>query len=160
VGLRGTEPFHWDGDMTSFDHLMTEVFVGRMGGGEPDADQIEAMGSWLNTLKPAPRSVPLDPDAVARGQALFASPVVGCATCHNGAKFTNNTTVNVGTGGPFQVPSLIGIADRAPFIHTGCADSLRARFTDPACSGGDQHGVISGLSAQDIDDLVAFLETL
>jgi hypothetical protein len=66
----------------------------------------------------------------------------------------------VGTGGSFQVPSLINIVNRAPFIHTGCAPTLRDRFTDPACGGGDKHGVVSHLSGQEIDDLITYLETL
>jgi cytochrome c peroxidase len=64
----------------------------------------------------------------------------------------------VGTGGVFQVPSLVGIAYRAPFLHTGCAQTLRDRFA-PAC-GGDQHGQTAQLSDAEIDDLVAYLESL
>ena len=37
-------------------------------------------------------------------------------TCHSGALFTNNATVDVGTGRAFQVPSLRGVAWRAP-VH-------------------------------------------
>jgi cytochrome c peroxidase len=58
-----------------------------------------------------------------------------------------------------QVPSLIGVAYRAPFIHTGCAATLRDRF-DPSCGGGDKHGHTSQLDGGQIDDLVAYLETL
>ena len=32
VGLTGTEPFHWDGDMKDFGTLVDEVMVRRMGG--------------------------------------------------------------------------------------------------------------------------------
>lgn len=31
-GLKGTAPFHWGGELSSFDHLMDEVMVRRMGG--------------------------------------------------------------------------------------------------------------------------------
>jgi hypothetical protein len=72
--------------------------------------------------------------------------------------FTNNQTVDVGTGAPLQVPSLIGVAHHAPWIHTGCAKTLRERF-DPAC-GGDKHGNVAGLADGQIDDLVAYLESL
>jgi cytochrome c peroxidase len=55
----------------------------------------------------------------------------------------------------------MGIADRAPFMHDGCAPTLRDRFTgNAACTGGDKHGVISHLTTEQVDDLVAFLETL
>jgi cytochrome c peroxidase len=81
-----------------------------------------------------------------------------CGTCHSGAALTNNATVDVGTGEAFQVPSLVGIGYRAPFIHTGCAETLRDRF-DPEC-GGAAHGDLAGLTDADLDDLVAYLETL
>lgn len=71
---------------------------------------------------------------------------------------TNNQTVDVGTGGRFQVPSLIGVGSRAPYLHDGCAPTLTDRFG--ACGGGDLHGVTSTLSPADVGDLVAYLKTL
>jgi hypothetical protein len=68
-------------------------------------------------------------------------------------------TTDVGTGGLFQVPSLRGVGARAPFMHTGCAKTLADRF-NPACGGGDKHGVTSGLTTSQIADLVAYMETL
>jgi hypothetical protein len=56
------------------------------------------------------------------------------------------------------VPSLLGISTRGPFMHDGCAATLRDRF-DPAC-GGSQHGITSGLSSSQIDDLIAYLGSL
>jgi cytochrome c peroxidase len=64
----------------------------------------------------------------------------------------------VGSGGSFVVPTLVGLAARPPFMHNGCAPTLRDRFGP--CGGGDAHGVTSGLSSSQIDDLVAYLETL
>ena len=66
--------------------------------------------------------------------------------------------VDVGTGGKLQVPSLRGVSLRAPYMHDGCAPTLHDRFG--ACGGGDKHGVTSGLSPSQIDDLVAYLTTL
>jgi len=34
---------------------------------------------------------------------------------------TNNQSADVGTGGTFQVPSLVDLAHRAPYMHDGCA---------------------------------------
>jgi hypothetical protein len=44
-------------------------------------------------------------------------------------------------------------------MHDGCASSLRQRF-DAVCGGGDAHGHTSQLSASELDDLGAYLETL
>jgi hypothetical protein len=64
----------------------------------------------------------------------------------------------VGTAGIFQVPSLIGVAARAPYLHDGCAPTLLDRFGP--CGGGDRHGFTSNLSQGDLGDLVAYLESL
>jgi hypothetical protein len=155
--LRGTEPFHWDGDMRDLAHLMDDVFTGRMSGPRLDPARVDALGAWLDEL-PAPVASPArDAEAAARGRALFYGEAA-CAACHAGALLTNNATVDVGTGGAFQVPSLIGVSARLPVMHDGCATTLRARF-EPAC-GGAQHGNVAPLGSERIDALVAFLETL
>ena len=91
--------------------------------------------------------------------AIVESSAVGCADCHNGSRLSNDITVDVGTGEPLQVPSLIGVGTRYPLMHDGCAANLHQRF-DPACGGGDQHGVTSHLTDAEIDDLVAYLQTM
>jgi len=159
VGLANTEPFHWSGDMADLKMIMSEVFVTRMGGTPQSDARVDALSAWVFALTApaAPRAQ--NDEAAVRGQHLFESEAVGCNSCHSGAKLTNNKTVDVGTGEPMQVPSLVGIAYRSPFIHTGCASTLHDRF-DPACGGGDKHGKTSQLTGGEIDDLVAYLETL
>jgi hypothetical protein len=66
----------------------------------------------------------------------------------------------VGTGRAYQVSSLLGVSWRAPFMHDGCATTLSERFASPSCSGGDKHGSTSALAASELDDLVAYLESL
>jgi mono/diheme cytochrome c family protein len=158
VGLEGTAPFHWNGEETDLDHLMEDVFVKRMGGVHQSDARLAALTHYLFSLQPPAAAVTDDALAVERGHQLFLSPDVGCATCHTGAKLTNNQSVDVGTGGKLQVPSLRAVAYRAPFMHTGCAKTLRERF-DPAC-GGAQHGKVASLSESQIGDLVSYLKTL
>jgi hypothetical protein len=159
VGLKGTEPFHWGGDEKDFPQLVSDVFVGRMSGPQMTSDQTAATLTWLDAQPRRTRTPPTDLAAVARGQALFQDPQgAACATCHNGPSLTNNQTLDVGTGGQFQVPSLVGIGTRGPFMHNGCAATLRDRFG--ACGGGDKHGVTSRLKSGQIDDLIAYLNTL
>ena len=162
-----TAPLHWDGDMTEgLDTIMTEVFVNRMGGNQNSPRRIDAFGAWLDKL-PAFRPIePADSDAVARGEALFQDAGVGCASCHKGELYTNNETVDVGTGRAFQVPPLVGLGSRAPYMHDGCAPTLRDRFAndltrvDGTVCGGNRHGNVEQLDAGQIDDLIAYLETL
>ncbi|MBX3185882.1 MAG: c-type cytochrome [Labilithrix sp.] len=150
----GTEPFHWDGEMRDLRDIVDHVFVERMSGPKIDEPQFGALGDWMFSL-PAPPRLRAEDEVTARGAVLFQQR---CASCHAGPLLTNNASVDVGTGGAFQVPSLVGLGWRAPFLHTGCAKTLFDRF-DPAC-GGAQHGEVKDLSKAQIQDLVEFLETL
>ncbi len=155
--LEGTAPYHWGGDAPQIETFATDVFLKRMGGQRLDAGQVKALGAWLTRI-PAPIVSPgLDADARARGKALFESQAVGCSGCHAGAKLTNNESVDVGTGGTFQVPSLLGLALRAPYLHDGRAATLLDRF-GPA--GGDDHGHTNELSSAQVKDLITYLESL
>jgi mono/diheme cytochrome c family protein len=159
TGLRGTEPFHWSGDEADFTQLMKDVFVTRMSGPALATPAMDAMVSWIDAQPRPRRPAPANPAAVQRGAALFNDVQnVGCVTCHSGARFSSNLTVDVGTGGAFQIPSLLGIGTRGPYMHDGCAATLRDRF-NPAC-GGDRHGATATLSPAQIDDLIAYLQSL
>jgi mono/diheme cytochrome c family protein len=157
-GVLGTAPFHWDGDMTSFKHLVDDVMTGRMGG-FPVADEYAvALGKWIDR-QPALRLPAGDAAAVSRGKELFHASATQCASCHSGEALTNNQSADVGTGAVLQVPSLRGLGLRAPFMHNGCAKTLEERF-NADCGGGDKHGRTSQLSREQISDLTAFLRTL
>jgi cytochrome c553 len=159
-GLRGSEPFHWDGLETDMTRLMADVFQGRMSGPVLAADQIDGLMTWIDGQPRVPRAAPTDTAAVERGRALFNDPTrAACASCHAGAKLTNNSTVDVGTGGAFQVPSLVGVGSRGPFMHDGCAKTLADRFSNTAC-GGANHGKISGLSSNEIADMITYLQSI
>lgn len=157
-GIAQRAPYHWEGDMEDFTMLVNEVMVGRMSLPiAPNDMQQEAFLGWVDSVaRPVARFG--DPDAVARGEALFFDSEIGCNECHTGPQLTNRAIFDVGTGGAFVVPSLVGVAARAPFLHDGCAPTLRDRFS--ACGGGDRHGKTSHLSSVELDDLVTYLETL
>lgn len=155
-GLGSTAPFHWSGDVEDMSTLVHEVFVSRMGGPRPNRAQVALFTNWLDRI-PAPVRPKLDTAQVARGEAIFEDPAVGCADCHSGDLLTNNRTVDVGTGGFFQVPSLIGLDARAPFMHDGCASDLEARF---GSCGGTLHGQTAELDETERADLITYLRSL
>lgn len=158
-GIAARAPYHWDGDMLDFTMLVNEVMVGRMSlPDRPNVAQLEGFLGWVDSVK-RPEARFGDPEAIARGEALFLDPEVGCDECHTGPELTNKQAFDVGTEGTFMVPSLKGIASRAPYLHDGCAKTLRDRFS-VGCGGGDRHGQTSQLSESQIDDLVTYLETL
>ena len=154
-GILGTEPFHWSGDEADFSRLAHDIFERRMGGPLLTRDQLTATASWVDHI-PVLAKAPGDADAIARGQALFESTRTGCTTCHRGPKLTNAAIVDVGTGGAFKVPRLVGVVEHAPFLHDGRAATLSDRFQ----VGGSNHGNTAQLTAAEIADLVAFLGSL
>ena len=94
-----------------------------------------------------------DDDVIAEGRALFEDGDRGCLSCH--VKRARGATADIGRG-EFKIPTLAGIRYRAPFMHDGCAQTLRDRFT-PEC-GGKQHG--GTFTEGEKDALVRYLETL
>ncbi len=159
-GVLARMPFHWSGDIADMDALVSVVMVGRMAGPQLDAQQTADLGAWMNGLPALTAPPAADPASVARGALLFTDSSVGCGTCHSGPQLSTHQLLDVGTGGTFKVPSLIGVGYRAPYLHTGCAATLLDRFTDPTCGGGAQHGTTAQLDAGQLGDLVAYLQSL
>ena len=158
-GVLALAPFHWDGSLPTLPALVKEVFVHRMGASPLQDDQIDALAHWLDRVPLLASAAPVDAASVTRGRALFEDQTgAACSTCHAGARLTNLAKVDVGTGGEFLVPSLIGARFRAPFLHNGCAPTLVDRFG--ACGGGDKHGNVKSLGPAQIADLTAYLESL
>lgn len=152
-------PFHWSGDLLTFDDLFQEVMVKRMSLTQTvDAAQRGALRDWLDSVPRQDTADDLDAESVARGAVLFNNKRVGCATCHSGSDYTDNLAHDVGTSGIFVTPSLVGVNLRAPLFHDGCAASLVGRFG--LCGGGDRHGITSDLTVAQRSDLVAFMQSL
>jgi hypothetical protein len=111
--------------------------------------------------------------AAERGRKLFFNADVGCANCHSGPYYTDSSLQkpfklhDVGTGnddpsekmGPkYDTPTLLGIYRTPPYLHHGQAKTLHDVLT--TCNKEDKHGKTSHLKKEEIDDLVAFLESL
>jgi hypothetical protein len=156
-GIIDRAPYHRGGDMVDLATLMADVFTQRMAGGEITRSQRLSLGPWLEGIR-APSGVVVDAAMVERGGTLFNAEATQCTTCHAGPLRTNNRMVDVGTGGVFKVPSLLGVGARAPFLHDGCAPTLLDRFG--TCGGGDLHGRTSQLTAAELADMAAYLESI
>lgn len=153
VGLRGTEPFHWDGDMADMAMLVHEVRGRRMGGQGQPTDRVDALQAWVFEM-PQPNPMRKLSDAAAtKGATLFLE--YGCQECHSGPNLTSNAYSDLG-GGPIQIPTLHGVSRRAPFMHDGSAPTLAAATRDMLAltpSGAQA-------PADDVDAMVAYLEAL
>ncbi len=152
--LAGTAPYHWNGEAADMTALMKLTFESRMRGPVLTDDRQAAVASWLTALPAPPSEKPVDAaaaDAAARGKTLFEGDA-RCSTCHAGPMHTNNATVDVGTGGAFQVPSLVGVSWRAPYTHDGSAPTVRSLLEHT-------HGG-APLSMPQRSDLEAYVGTL
>jgi cytochrome c553 len=157
-GVMERAPFHWDGTLGDMQALAGEVMVQRMAILTPPSEaQIKVLGSFLEQLPVLPAAEGLDSAAVTRGEALFKRADVQCATCHGGPQYTDNRLQDVGTGGSFVTPSLLGVGLRTSLFHDGCASTVEQRFG--AC-GGTAHGKPELLSDTEKADLIAFLRSL
>jgi len=159
-GVSHLGAFHWDAEFDTFDALVDDVMSDRMGlHQELSSAHKSVLLSFLDAIPPAARPAQsLDFEATERGRLLFESPSTECSTCHGGAAFTNNTAVDVGTGGVFVTPSLVGVGYREPLMHDGCASDLLDRFGP--CGGGDRHGKTSHLTDAEVGDLVTYMKSL
>ncbi len=121
-------------------------------------------------------------DAARRGMTLFFDKAE-CSLCHVGENFTDELYYNIGVGfpsdapdkgredhtreekdrGAFRTPTVRNIADSAPYLHDGSAQTLR-QVVEHYNQGGNPNPWQSDrirplkLTEQEIDDLVAFME--
>ncbi len=168
-GITQTAPFHWDQVVRDMADISRVTIIGRMGGTGLGRTDMNAIGAFLDAIPaPAPRiTVGVEAESVARGARLFASESTGCVTCHAGAAYTDNLAHDVKTGvghvpretaTVFATPPLMGLAFTGPYMHDGSAETIRDVIEDYVLT--DKMGFGSHLSDADVDDLVAFLETL
>ena len=153
IGLEGSAPFHWDGDMHDFQTLSNEVYTHRMGGPKQSDARAAAFEQWLfSTVRPA-AGTEVDASLRAEGEALFVD--YGCATCHAGSRLTNDETVAFRTKA-LQVPSLRRVALHPPYMHDGRSGDLRAAVLDMLEATQPD----TPYSGQDVDAIVVYLRTL
>ena len=102
--------------------------------------------------------------AAERGQKLFNSSQTRCAQCHTPGYFTDRRSYDVGTaaatdeqGSTFDTPTMLELWRTAPYLHDGSAATLRDVIL---LNHNDRHGRTSRLSPQEIDDLVAYLQSI
>ncbi|NVB79710.1 MAG: c-type cytochrome [Kofleriaceae bacterium] len=154
--LAGTAPYKWDGsDATLAASFATTIH--RLGGNGLDKAQTASLVAYLQAL-PRPRVPTRDPDAVARGKAVFEN-AGGCAECHGGASFSDGERHQFASSlEDVDTPSLVGLASTAPYYHDGSAETL----DDLLRGGGSVHGMFDPGKLSDAQraDLKAYLESL
>jgi YVTN family beta-propeller protein len=163
-----TKPWTWHGWQTALDDAMVESFTKSMQGKKPPESDVKALIAYLGTL-----DYPRNPNRLAdggltpaalRGQAVFRSAKAGCASCHSGPEFTDGKIHEAGLEEPddayqgYNPPSLRGVYDKDPYLHDGRSATLKDALTGP--HSGETVATIGTLTAQEIDDLIAYLKSL
>jgi YVTN family beta-propeller protein len=162
-----TGPWTWHGWQDDIDDAMVESFTKSMQGKKPSTDEVKALVAYLGTLD-FPRNPNRNADgsltpAAVRGEALFRSKKVGCASCHGGSELTDGKIHDVGLNERGDVykghnpPSLRGVYDKDPYLHDGRARTLKDVLTgdhSPENLGGEP------ITASELDDLIAYLKSL
>jgi YVTN family beta-propeller protein len=161
-----TEPLHRLGTLATvrvaakhglmFTHMLVPT--------EQDVDDLTA---YLKSLQHEP-SPHLAADgklteAAQRGKALFDGKA-DCVRCHSGPYFTDQKMYDVGVitehqrDAKYKTTALVELHRTAPYLHDGRALTLKEVLTTH--NAKDLHGKTTGLTAQEIGDLVAYLQSL
>lgn len=177
-GVAGTGPFKWNGKNPSLEVQCGPRFAKVLMRTEPFPPKaLRDLTTFIRSLPPPrvnrTRDGKLTP-AQERGRAIFFAtktpegkpiPVSNrCVTCHAPPLYTVRLPFNVGTKGQFDTteafdtPHLLGVADTAPYLHDGRAQTLEEIWT--LYSTNDTHGVTSYMNKIQLNDLVEFLKTL
>jgi len=178
--INHTAPFKWNGknqsvykqDGMRFSTVLTrtEAFS------YPDLD---ALSSFILTGIKNPPNMMYNPKgeltaAQLRGKEIFERttdnygkeiPEKGrCVTCHPAPYYSNFSFEDVGTLSEsddtiqFDTPHLNNIFASAPYLHDGRATTLEEIWT--LYGGEDNHGVVNDMTKMQLNDLIAYLNSL
>ena len=164
-GARYLAPYGADGRMPSLRDFVRNVIVNEFAGPEPSPVIVDAIVAYIQdidflanpSLGPAGRLIGKISEAERRGEALFRKPFphdleMSCAGCHvPSGGFVDHQQHDVGSGGLFKTPTLRNADFNAPYFHDGRFDNF-----DQVVAHFDRTFDL-GLSAQDRQDLVAYL---
>ena len=157
---RALAPYHWDGEHESAQEL-TLGTIRALLEGDGLLVELDAIAAYMEELAPPPPRPADEPVAAARGEALFDAR---CASCHPGGgsdglahPIVPPSDDDAASLERAFTPTLQAVRARPPYLHDGRAATLRDVLTtaDPNA----RHGA-ADLSEDELDDLVAYLETL
>ena len=131
----------------------------------PDEERASALYQYIKSLRPVPSPFlikgKLSPSA-NRGKAVFEKAY--CSACHSGPYHTDMKLRDVGTsdgfdkGASFVTPTLCEVWRTAPYLFDGRAATLEEVLTK--YNPNDCHGQTSNLTPQELEDLIAYVNSL
>jgi cytochrome c peroxidase len=157
-GVRDTAPYGWRGEDTTLSEHVKKT-ISTLFRHEPTDREVSDLTAYLESLQPPERPAPdaTTAPSVDRGRKLFEAKA-GCVRCHIGETREDGKLLDVGTDGGFKTPSLRGVSQRSAFLHDGRATTLENIFSQH--NEANRHGAASTLTGPEMQDLIAFLNTL
>ncbi len=157
-------PYHWSGEFSTMHDLVHDTITDLMAGDALLVD-VDTIQPFIDEIVKPPVPPAGDAAAIARGKQLFENKA-DCAGCHSGADFTDDKLHAVLSPMSLKpddhiaeadTPGLRGTFLHAPYFHDGRSPDLRDMLTR---SDASQHGKASGLTPAELDDLIAYLDSL
>jgi mono/diheme cytochrome c family protein len=146
--------YGWSGEHTTIAARIAAT-IERLEGKGLEAAEVEALAVYLRALPPPGRLDGTTPE-VARGAAIFRSSHAGCTSCHTVERsFTDRQAHDVGSGGVFLTPSLVGVGARRALFHDGRYPDVGALLAGAKDMGGS-----AALDDEERAALGAYLRTL
>jgi cytochrome c peroxidase len=127
LSLRGawqTAPYLWDNSATTLAQAVDRMFAVEMRGATLAGREREALESYVLSLAPfdrgrvQPDGTPVEPVSLAARRG-FAVAQDACLGCHKPPAYARLLRYDVGTGGPYAVPTLRGVSVGGPYGHDG-----------------------------------------
>jgi hypothetical protein len=166
-GVTGTAPYLRDGSyprLRDLEDVAQTLYRGYL---RNQAARGEALEAFVSSL--ARRDTPRPRNAAAERRGFAAFEKASCSSCHTPPAFTNLAQIPLRALFPEQAatlpqeetldtPSLLSVADSAPYLNDGRAATLEAVLVEH--NRKNLHGNVRSLSANERRDLLVFLSSL
>ena len=145
-------PFVQPGGLTAAQQAGKQLFAGKAGciachsGPDFTDNGFHDVGTLVTSN---PNGMPDDPCRL--------NPSAGACMGSDGPNGPPAAANPANTAHGFNTPSLLGVVWAAPYLHDGSAATLKDRLLD---NPGNVHGNTAALSADELDELVQYLQTL
>jgi cytochrome c peroxidase len=162
LSLRGvwqTAPYLWDNSATTLTAAVDRMLAVEMRGGKLEGREREALEAYVLSLPPCDRGrieadgTPKEPVSLSARRG-FAVAQDACLGCHKPPAFARLLRYDVGTGGPWAVPTLRGASAGGPYGHDGRWPDLETTIKAIAAAKEIQ------LDADQITELIAYLQLM
>ena len=178
-GVGETLPIHWSGDFNELEDVELTIRniqfgTGLVSGeahdslGPPHAGmspELDALAAYMDSIEALVSPYVDNHERVMSGEKQFNA--LGCQSCHTPPLFTDRHLHDVGTGDlrkeknahgrgtSFDTPSLRALWLTAPYFHDGSALTL-----EDVLNSGTAHNISAVLTSKEVEDLVAYLQSL